>query len=90
MVRFILGENKYVKMAVRSLKNEQFTISEATYKFLKYGVLEDSGQCEISNENGINFLLVKLNPLSEAGYILEITYKVASETLKEKIEIAVR
>ena len=85
-INFILGEDKYLKFLVKSTKNEEFEISRATYKLYKDRELETEGNCTI-NEHCIT---VKLNPLSKSmRYCLEITYYIADEILKKRVQIEV-
>ena len=77
-INFILGEDKYLKFLVKSTKNEEFEISRATYKLYKDRELETEG------------ITVKLNPLSKSmRYCLEITYYIADEILKKRVQIEV-
>ena len=46
-VKFILGEDKHVKLLIRSPNDEPFTILSAHYSLLRYGEAEASGECEI-------------------------------------------
>lgn len=85
-INFILGEDKYLKFLVKSTKNEEFEILRATYKLYKDRELETEGNCTI-NEHCIT---VKLNPLSKSmRYCLEITYYIADEILKKRVQIEV-
>ena len=78
---FILGEDKYLKFLVKSLKGEDFEISKATYKLYKDKEIEAEGNCSIN---------VKLNPLYKSmRYCLEITYCIADEILKKRVQIEV-
>ena len=85
-INFILGEDKYLKFLVKSTKNEEFEISRATYKLYKDRELETEGNCTI-NEHSIT---VKMNPLRKSmRYCLEITYYIADEILKKRVQIEV-
>ena len=74
---FILGEDKYLKFLVKSLKGEDFEISKATYKLYKDKEIEAEGNCSI-NEH-----------YKSMRYCLEITYCIADEILKKRVQIEV-
>lgn len=82
-VKFILGEDKHVKLLIRSPNDEPFTILSAHYSLLRYG--EASGECEIDGR----YLDVKISPQNKACYVLEITYVVGDSTRKARIEVEV-
>lgn len=46
---FLLGEDKNIKFLVKSVKDEVFSIREATYELFCDNDLETSGQCQISD-----------------------------------------
>ena len=86
MINYILGEDKYVRFRVVSLKNEDFEILKATYKLYKDKSLEAEGDCKIKE----HYITVKLNPLQKSmRYCLEVTYYIADEILKKKVQIEV-
>ena len=85
-VRFIQGEDKHVKLLVRSPNNEPFTILTASYSLSRFGEVEAEGECEI---NG-HYLDIKIAPVQKAkSYILEVTYVVADSTRKVRLEVEV-
>lgn len=84
-VKFILGEDKHVKLLIRSPNDEPFTILSAHYSLLRYGEAEASGECEIDG----HYLDVKISPQNKACYVLEITYVVGDSTRKARIEVEV-
>lgn len=84
-VKFILGEDKHVKLLIRSPNDEPFTILSAHYSLLRYGEVEASGECEIDG----HYLDVKISPYNKSCYVLEITYVVADSTRKARIEVEV-
>ena len=49
-IRFILGEDKHVKLLVRSPNDEPFTILTASYELARYTDIVVQGECDI-NEN---------------------------------------
>lgn len=77
-VKFILGEDKHVKLLIRSPNDEPFTILSAHYSLLRYGEAEDG-----------HYLDVKISPQNKACYVLEITYVVGDSTRKARIEVEV-
>lgn len=48
-IRFILGEDKHVKLLVRSPNDEPFTILTAAYKLSRYTDIVAQGECDINN-----------------------------------------
>ena len=79
-VVFILGEDKHVKLLIRSPNNEPFTILSASYELIRYGEVET---CE-------HYLDIKLSPkVKSRSYELEVTYTVADSTRKTRIEVEV-
>ena len=84
-VKFILGEDKHVKLLIRSPNDEPFTILSASYKLIRYGEVEMDGECEIDG----HYLDVKISPQNKACYVLEITYVVGDSTRKARIEVEV-
>ena len=62
MIDFILGENKYVKFAVRSRKEENFSINSASWELYHNGMLEDSGNCDILRNETELHLQIMLAP----------------------------
>ena len=85
-VKFILGEDKHVKLLIRSPNDEPFTILSASYKLIRYGEVETCGECEINE----HYLDIKLSPkVKSRSYELEVTYTVADSTRKTRIEVEV-
>lgn len=85
-VKYILGEDKYLKFEVKSVKNDSFIIDSAKYDLIDDGTVEVSGDCVIDG----HYIKVKLNPKKETIlYSLMITYIIADETLKYKVRIEV-
>ena len=85
-MRFMLGEEKYVDIRIISKENKEFTILEAKYELYESGILEKAGECEI--EKDIVHSLIKPIKISR-NYELVVTYRIAGETFKEKVEIKV-
>lgn len=84
-IRFILGEDKHVKLLVRSPNDEPFTILTASYKLSRYTDTVAQGECDINN----HYLDCKIAPAEKGMHILEITYTVADSTRKARIEVEV-
>lgn len=89
MINFIRGEDRHVRFRVHSAKGTDMIVESASYELKKYGEVEASGQCEIEKENTDVYLDMKLFPQSTGRYSLEITYRVADETLKHREEMSV-
>lgn len=84
-VEFYAGEDKHVKLMVHSTADDEFTIQSATWELSMAGQVESSGECAI-NEHVID---VKIFPQRKGIYRLVIKYRIADETLVEKLEVAV-
>jgi hypothetical protein len=84
-IKFILGEDKHVKLLVRSPDNEPFAILSASYVLSKYGQVEARGECDIDD----HYLDMKLAPLNKALYTLEVAYVVGDSTRKARLEVEV-
>ena len=84
-VKFILGEDKHVKLLIRSPNDEPFTILSASYKLIRYEEIETDGECEINE----HYLDVKISPQNKGCYVLEITYTVGDSKRKARIEVEV-
>ena len=83
MIDFILGENKYVKFAVRSRKEENFSINSASWELYHNGMLEDSGNCDIlRNETELHLQIMLAPKCRSRNYQLCITYQTGNETRK--------
>lgn len=68
-VRFIQGEDKHVKLLVRSPNNEPFTILAASYSLSRFGEVESHGECEIrvSVRDNSNFYGEQIDTLKTNG-----------------------
>ena len=84
-IKFIQGEDKHVKLLVRSPDNEPFTILSASYTLSRYGEVEAQGECYIDDHH----LDIKIAPAKKAVYILEVTYVVGDSTRKARLEVEV-
>lgn len=84
-IKFIRGEDKHVKLLVRSPDNEPFTILSASYTLSRYGEVEASGECYIDE----HYLDIKISPTKKAAYILEVTYVVGDSIRKARLEVEV-
>lgn len=63
-IKFIQGEDKHVKLLVRSPDNEPFTILSASYTLSRYGEAEAQGECHIDD----HYLDIKIAPTKKAAY----------------------
>lgn len=84
-VRFILGEDKHVKLLVRSPNGEPFTILTASYILSRFGEVMLQGECDIND----HYLDCKIAPKETGTHILEVTYVVADSIRKARIEVEV-
>lgn len=82
----MVGEKKYVQFEVISKKNEKVVVTDATYVITHNGEQFATGQCEIVNDNLMQFLL----EMNECGtFDVEVTYTVAPETRKVRCKLNV-
>mgnify|MGYP001203785761 CR=1 FL=1 len=51
MVRFLLGEDKYVRFLIHSTVDERFVIKEANWRLLLNGKEESSGMCDVEQKD---------------------------------------
>lgn len=84
-VRFILGEDKYVKLKIYSQKNEQFVIEDATYELTMGNEVVEEGSASIDG----HYISVKLCPKKTGFHMLTITYNVADTVRKVKVKVDV-
>ena len=84
-IRFILGEDKHVKLLVRSPNDEPFTILTASYELARYTDIVVQGECDINE----HYLDCKIAPEEKGTHILEVTYTVADSIRKARIEVEV-
>ena len=84
-IRFILGEDKHVKLLVRSPNDEPFTILTASYTLARYTDIIVQGDCDIND----HCLDCKIAPEEKGTHILEVTYTVADSIRKARIEVEV-
>lgn len=90
MIRFILGEDRHVKYFVHSVKDEYFTLKEATFRLIHDGEEEASGECETVRQEGGYQVDAKLQPLNRSRlYTLEITLHIADEVIKNREQMEV-
>ena len=91
MIDFILGETKYVKIAVRSRKQEPFSVRSASWELYHNGLLECSGDCEIEKKDTELYLQIMLSPEHRSRkYQLCITYQTGEEIRKHTENMEVR
>lgn len=84
-IQFYAGEERHVRLRIHAEQGE-FTIRDARWKLQCSGQLESSGEC-IIEEHIIDAFIA---PGKKTDYELEFSFRVADETRKEKIEVAVR
>ena len=64
-IRFILGEDKHVKLLVRSPNDEPFTILTASYELARYTDIVVQGECDINE----HYLDCKIAPKEKGTHI---------------------
>ena len=74
-IRFILGEDKHVKLLVLT----------ASYELARYTDIVVQGECDINE----HYLDCKIAPKEKGTHILEVTYTVADSIRKARIEVEV-
>lgn len=84
-IQFHAGENRHVRLLIHATNDEPFIIREASWELRYAGEVEDSGDCVIED----HMIDAKISPGRQTAYQLVITYRVADETLVEKIEVVV-
>lgn len=84
-IQFYAGEERHVRITVHALNDEPFGIRDATWELIQAGKTEAEGECIVDGHVIDAFIA----PKNKTTYVLEIAYRVADETLKEKIEVAV-
>lgn len=89
-LRFIIGERKFVRLFVSSLRNEPFYVRNAEYELLNpKEEVEVFGSCDVVTvENGTNILML-LEPKLEGLYTIKIQYDIGEEHLKKNVKIEV-
>lgn len=85
LVRYIQGEDKYVKIRIHSPDNEPFIIESAQYELLRYNQIVVQGPAVITE----HCISAKLSPNEKGHYTLIFTYYVADTVRKVKIDIEV-
>ncbi len=85
---WILGEDKYVDLEVRSTQPGIVVIPKAEWVLRRNGVteVEQMGTCEV---NG-TFISTLVEPQQIGTYTLEITYEVPPEIRKVRVILDVR
>lgn len=84
-VQFDAGEERHVRLMIHATDQAAFTIRDAGWKLLWGGEIEAIGECRV-NEHVIDAFIA---PKNRTAYVLQITYRVADETLIEKIGVMV-
>ena len=86
-VNFDLGETRHVKLQIHSCKGDPFEILSASYALTGRGDTEpeDSG-ASVIQEHVIDQVIT---PKRRGAYNLEVTYRIADETLIENVEVRV-
>lgn len=82
---FILGEEKYIDFQVRSSIAQTVVITSATYELSKPGSTAITGICEIDGDK----ISTLLEPPEKGTYLFEVTYIIAEETRKVRLNLLV-
>ena len=83
---FILGEEKYIDIQVKSQWRKDFLINTATWELLdSKGQKVAGNSCEIND----NILSCLVAPPSKGTFTLEVSYYIAPEKRKIRIPIKV-
>lgn len=86
--RFILGEDKYVKIRVTDPAGTPFEIFKATYELKRFGEVIQSGNAFITGEDG-HEISARIRPDKTGQHILEFTYQVSDTVRKVRINVEV-
>ena len=91
-MKFILGEDRYVRYRVTSTSGSPFVIASAAWELQYDGETEASGSCEIetTSESTEHYLRIRLAPQKRSiFYLLELTLSISDETIKmqERVEV---
>lgn len=74
-----------MRFRIRSVNNEDFVISSASWSLRLKGKEESSGNCVIEDK----VIGARIAPSTKGTYYLEVTYTIADEILIEKAEVVV-
>lgn len=83
---FILGEERWVSLEIKSLRGEDFVILSGKWELFLDGKLESSGDTRI-DQHIISALISPSTPYKY--YDLVFTYLIGNETLKSLVKIEV-
>lgn len=86
--RFILGEDKYVKIRVSDPMGQPFEIFSATYELKRYGEIVQSGSAFIDGDNNHD-ISARIRPEQPGQHVLEFTYQVSDTVRKARIDVEV-
>ncbi len=90
IVKFQLGEKKYVCISVTSNCGRPFDITDAKYILKKGDEGEASGKCDIKNNSDTETILSALiQPMAKSTYKLEYTYDIPPEKLMKTVRVQV-
>lgn len=83
-----LGEVRHVKLKVKSVKQEEFVISNADFELKKCDLPEpeDAGNANIIDDRTLD---VVISPQNIGEYDLKYTYHIADETLIDIVRVKV-
>ncbi|WP_154666508.1 hypothetical protein [Anaeromassilibacillus senegalensis] len=85
---WILGEDKYVDLEVRSRPAGPVVVPRAVWNLKRNieGTIEQTGTCEVDGGR----IGVLVEPQQVGAYTLEITYEIPPETRKVRVMLDVR
>lgn len=83
-----LGEVRHVKLKVKSIKQEEFVISDAAFELKRCDCMEpeDKGKANIMDACILDAVI---SPQSIGEYDLKYTYHIADETLIDVVRVKV-
>mgnify|MGYP006067651421 CR=1 FL=1 len=86
-VDFFLGETRHVRIRIYSCHDDPFKIASAKYSLcIKGSAEEEDGGASVIQEHVIDQVIT---PKRRGTYSLQITYRIADETLIEDVEVRV-
>lgn len=85
VVKYILGEDKYVRILIHGPDGMPFEIKNATYQMSQNEEIIKEGRADVED----HYIDVKLCPPHKGSYLLIITYEIADTIHKTKVAIDV-
>ena len=85
-MQFLLGEKKEIRINIASIKDDPFTIRNATFELTKNGVVIEYGSATVEGTE----ISMLIQPEENGYFKMIFTYDIANEILKASVPIEVR